>query len=140
MSLPFDRREPAQEASLVRAGTLPPELYHRCPEGLGEALDNPIRRTILRVLGDSDSQVASEMAGRPELPVSISAVAYHSSKLVEAGALMVIQPRQGMTHRGRFTSVVLESKSVSDILAATRETDKELLSNPGTGDAASSPS
>lgn len=105
---------------------LPPALAVGLSPRLRHALDQPVRRRILRVLNDSDGPRSPEEITLLILPQpALSFVSYHVRVLVATGCAQQAGTREG---DGRvvplYASSVAENRNVLSVLQATRQLDR----------------
>lgn len=103
---------------------LPVALAEALPPDQRRALDNPVRRSILRVL-----HAAAEPAGLRDLTPAVagaglSSVSYHLAVLEQRGCVTSsVDPAGPPCCARRFASSLLGDPRVAEALEATRELD-----------------
>jgi len=100
------------------AATLPPRLRH--------ALDNPVRREILRSLDASKCSRSVQEITNELRDGTVSEIAYHARVLEQAGGLVVDGSRPGSGGRQRlYVSGVADDLQALAVLRVTRGADRE---------------
>lgn len=110
------------------SGRLVPELAAGLEPKLQDALDHPIRREILRRLGDG--RALRELA-RQLAPVGIGQVNYHLVVLRQSEVVVPAGEGSLVDGRPRYESTLVDDAKVERVLSATEEWDREQREKAG---------
>jgi DNA-binding transcriptional ArsR family regulator len=112
-------QESESQFSTELAATLAPHLKR--------ALDNPIRRRILRALDSSDEAYTLEGLSKMLPGISLSTISFHVRTLEECGTVSARVPLPA-TERGRsgnrYVSSIGDDQGVREVLSHTRRDDE----------------
>lgn len=114
-----------QAGTQISEGKLPPDLAAALSPGLREALENPVRREMLRTLQACDRALSTaEIAGQVT-GLTASEAAYHARVLERAGGMTAVgdgSPPAG--DRRRYASGVADERPALAALRATQQWDR----------------
>lgn len=114
-------------ASSNAESKLPPEIAATLERQKQHALDNRVRREILRLLMDDESpQSAADLTESLDC-LSLSAVKYHLGVLDECGSAFIAATRvlQGV-NQGLYATSVAGDEGIISALRHTQEADQQL--------------
>ncbi len=105
------------------------QLIAELPPQVRKALENPVRRRILRALNNSEiPRTSIELASASTPASSISIINYHALVLAGCGSIKVTgtQPIPGNVTR-LYASNVAGDRQIASVLQASRQLDRDHL-------------